>query len=310
MIKFEHSVFALPFAGAGALLAIRESAYHVPGLGAKLAWILVAMVSARSAAMAFNRLLDADIDARNPRTKMRHIPAGLLSKQFTWMFTAAAALVFLIAAIPAGLLSKQFTWMFTAAAALVFLIAAGMLNRMCLTLAPAALGVVFFYSFAKRFTTWSHLLLGFSLGIAPAAAWIALRGSLDPRILWLTLAVTLWTAGFDVIYSCQDYEFDGTAGLFSIPRRFGIRGALVIAKLLHGGMLASLAIVLLSFGLGPAAWTGIALVAILLVWEHSLVKPHDLSRVNAAFFTVNGYVSILFFLCWALDILIFRKPHQ
>jgi len=284
MIKFEHSVFALPFAGAGALLAIRESAYHVPGLGAKLAWILVAMVSARSAAMAFNRLLDADIDARNPRTKMRHIPAGLLSKQFTWMFTAAAALVFLIAA--------------------------RMLNRMCLTLAPAALGVVFFYSFAKRFTTWSHLLLGFSLGIAPAAAWIALRGSLDPRILWLTLAVTLWTAGFDVIYSCQDYEFDGTAGLFSIPRRFGIRGALVIAKLLHGGMLASLAIVLLSFGLGPAAWTGIALVAILLVWEHSLVKPHDLSRVNAAFFTVNGYVSILFFLCWALDILIFRKPHQ
>lgn len=283
MIKFEHSIFALPFAGAGALLAIRESAYHVPGLGAKLLWILVAMVAARSAAMAFNRLLDADIDARNPRTKMRHIPTGLLSKQFTWVFTAAATLIFLIAA--------------------------RMLNPMCLRLAPAALGVVFFYSFAKRFTTWSHLLLGFSLGIAPAAAWIALRGSLDPRILWLTLAVTLWTAGFDVIYSCQDYEFDASAGLFSVPRRFGIRGALVISKLLHGGMLASLAMVVLSFGLGPAAWAGIVLVAILLVWEHSLVKPHDLSRVNAAFFTVNGYVSILFFVCWALDILIFRNLH-
>lgn len=280
MIKFEHSVFALPFAGAGALLAVRDAGYHVPGLPSKLAWIVVAMVAARSAAMAFNRLLDADIDARNPRTKTRHIPAGLLSRQSTWVFTAVAAFVFIFAA--------------------------RMLNRMCLALAPAALGVLFFYSFTKRFTTWSHIILGLSLGIAPAAAWIALRGSLDPRIVWLTAAVTLWTAGFDVIYSCQDYEFDASAGLFSIPRRFGIRGALVISKLLHGGMLAALAFVALAFGLGPVAWAGIAIVAALLVWEHSLVKPHDLSRVNAAFFTVNGYVSILFFICWALDILIFR----
>lgn len=279
MIKFEHSVFALPFAGAGALLAVRDAGYNVAGLTYKLAWIVVAMVAARSAAMAFNRLLDADIDARNPRTKMRHIPTGLLSKQFTWVFTGIAAFVFIFAA--------------------------RMLNRTCFMLAPVALGVVFFYSFTKRFTTWSHIMLGLSLGIAPAAAWIALRDSLDPRIVWLTVAVTLWTAGFDVIYSCQDYEFDVSAGLFSIPRRFGIRGALIISKLFHGGMLASLALVALAFGLGPAAWAGIVIVAALLIWEHSLVRPHDLSRVNAAFFNVNGYVSILFFVSWGLDILIF-----
>jgi 4-hydroxybenzoate polyprenyltransferase len=280
MIRFEHSVFALPFAGTGALLAIRSAGYSVADLGWKLAWIVVAMVAARSAAMAFNRLLDAGIDARNPRTKARHLPAGLLTKGFAWGFTAASAFVFLLAA--------------------------RMLNPLCFALAPVALGVVFFYSFTKRFTTWSHLVLGFSLGIAPAAAWIALLGSLNPRILWLTAAVTLWTAGFDIIYSCQDYEFDVAEGLFSIPRRFGIGGALTVARLFHLGMLACLAVLVTAFGLGPAAWAGVAAVAALLGYEHSLVKPHDLSRVNAAFFTVNGYVSVLFFVFWAFDILFFR----
>ncbi len=280
MIKFEHSVFALPFAATGALLAIRDAGYGVQGLGWKLAWIVVAMVAARSAAMAFNRLLDAEIDARNPRTKMRHIPSGLLSKTFAWAFVGGASLAFLFAA--------------------------RMLNSLCFHLAPAALAVLFFYSFTKRFTSMSHLVLGFSLGIAPAAAWIALRGSLDPRILWLTAAVTLWTAGFDIIYSCQDYEFDVEEGLFSLPRRFGIAGALWIARAFHAGTLASMAALLVSFHLGPLAVAGFAVVAALLAHEHRLVKADDLSKVDAAFFTVNGYVSVLFFAFWAADILLRR----
>lgn len=280
MIKFEHSVFALPFAGAGALLAIRESGYAVEGLAWKLAWIVVAMVSARSTAMAFNRLLDAGIDARNPRTRMRHLPTGALSTTFAWCFMAASAFVFLFAARE--------------------------LNPLCFRLSPAALGVVLFYSFTKRFTSLSHLVLGFSLGIAPAAAWIAVRGSLDPRILWLTAAVTLWTAGFDIIYSCQDYEFDVEAGLFSYPRRFGVAGALWIARAFHVGMLVCLLMLAHTFRLGAVSLAGVGVVALLLAWEHRLVKADDLSRVDAAFFTVNGYVSVLFFAFWAADILLVR----
>lgn len=281
MIKFEHSVFALPFALTGALLAFREGGYDTRGLWAKLGWIVVAMVGARSAAMAFNRIVDADIDARNPRTRMRHLPAGLLSRGFAWGFVAASAAVFLLAAAE--------------------------LNRLCLLLAPLALAVVFFYSFTKRFTAWSHLVLGFSLGIAPAAAWIAVEGSLDPRILWLTAAVTFWTGGFDVIYACQDYEFDGTAALRSIPRRWGIAGALRFARVLHVLMIGCLAALVWSLHLGPLAVAGVAAVSALLIYEHRLVKPHDLSHVNAAFFTMNGYVSVLFFLFWAADIFI-RRP--
>lgn len=280
MIKFEHSVFALPFAGAGVLLAIRESRYTVPELAWKLGWILVAMVSARSAAMGFNRLLDAGIDARNPRTRMRHLPAGTLSPKFAWAFVGAATLIFLLAARA--------------------------LNPLCFKLAPVALGVVFFYSFTKRFTSLSHLVLGFSLGIAPTAAWIAVRGSLDPRILWLTAAVTLWAAGFDIIYSCQDYEFDVEAGLFSYPKRFGVAGSLWIARVFHLGMLACLFILAHVFQLGPVSLAGVAAVALLLLWEHRLVKADDLSRVDAAFFVANGYVSVLFFLFWAADILLVR----
>ena len=278
MIKFEHSVFALPFALTGALLAFREVGYQ--RAGAKILWIIVAMVGARSAAMAFNRLVDARIDARNPRTKMRHLPAGLLSRGFAWGFVTVSAVVFFVAA--------------------------GALNSLCLRLAPVALGVIFFYSFTKRFTSFSHLVLGFSLGISPAAAWIAVSGSLDLRILWLTGAVTFWTAGFDVIYACKDYEFDAAEALWSVPRRLGIGGALIVARGLHVLMVVCLLLLVYVLHLGALALAGVAAIVLLLAYEHSLVKAHDLSRLNAAFFTMNGYVSVLFFLFWAADILFLR----
>jgi len=281
MIKFEHSVFALPFAMTGALLAFRESGFNETGLWRKLLWIAVAMVGARSAAMAFNRLVDSDIDARNPRTRTRHIPAGILSRGFAWVFVVATSAVFFLAA-----------WA---------------LNPLCLRLAPLALAIVFFYSFTKRFTSFAHLVLGFSLGIAPAAAWIAVRGSLDPRILWLTAAVTFWTAGFDIIYSCQDYDFDCEEGLFSVPRFLGVGPALLLARILHLLMIGSLLMLVSALHLGALALAGVAAIVALLAYEHSLVKAHDLSRVNAAFFTMNGYVSVLFFVFWAADIF-FLKP--
>jgi 4-hydroxybenzoate polyprenyltransferase len=280
MIKFEHSVFALPFALTGALLAWREAAFQTDGLGWRLLWIVVAMVAARSAAMAFNRILDAQIDGRNHRTASRHLPAGLLSLKFAWGFTAVASFVFLEAA-------RQ-------------------LGPLCLLLAPLALSLLFFYSFSKRFTLFSHLILGFCLGIAPAASWIAMRGTLDLRILWLTAAVMFWTAGFDVIYACQDFEFDCAEGLCSIPRRFGIGGALLIARALHVAMILSLLALVASFHLGLLSLAGVTAVVALLIYEHGLVKPNDLSRVNAAFFTVNGYVSMLFFAFWAADILLHK----
>ncbi|MDQ6760727.1 MAG: putative 4-hydroxybenzoate polyprenyltransferase [Acidobacteriota bacterium] len=276
MIKFEHSIFALPFALTGAVLALREVDLPTPVVLQKLLWILVAMVGARSTAMAFNRILDAQIDGRNPRTSMRHIPAGQLTARFAWLFTFVSAAVLLIAARA--------------------------LNPLCFALAPVALVIVCFYSFTKRFTSLSHLVLGCSLGIAPTAAWIAITGSLDARILWLTAAVTFWTAGFDVIYSCQDYEFDVREGLFSLPQRYGIAGALWIARLFHLLMIGCLLALVWSFHLGWLSLAGIAAVVALLIYEHSLVRANDLSRVNAAFFTVNGYVSMLFFVFWAADI--------
>jgi 4-hydroxybenzoate polyprenyltransferase len=280
MIKFEHSVFALPFALTGALLAWRDSGFQIPALASRFTWIVVAMVGARSAAMAFNRILDAEIDARNCRTANRHLPAGLLSSGFAWGFTLASSFVFL--------------W------------AARQLGPLCFFLAPVALAILFFYSFSKRFTLWSHMILGFCLGMAPAAAWIAMRGTLDARILWLTAAVMFWTAGFDVVYACQDFEFDCAEGLCSVPRRFGVGGALRIARLLHGAMVICLVALVSSFHLGALSLLGVAAVVVLLIYEHGLVKPHDLSRVNAAFFTVNGYVSLLFFAFWAADILLHR----
>ena len=281
MIKFEHSVFALPFALTGALLAFRQTGFAYGQAAWKILWICVAMVGARSAAMAFNRLVDAPFDARNPRTRTRHLPAGLVTRAFAWSFVIASAAVTFVAA--------------------------GALNPLCLRLAPLALALVFFYSFTKRFTSFSHLVLGFCLGVAPAAAWIAVTGSLDLRILWLTAAVTFWTAGFDIIYSCQDYEFDTAEGLFSIPRQIGIAGALMVARGLHVLMVLCLLALVLTLHLGVLAMAGVAAICAVLIYEHSLVKPTDLSRVDAAFFTMNGYVSVLFFLFWAADIFL-RRP--
>ena len=284
MIRFEHSVFALPFALTGALLAFRESGTFVANGWWVLLWIVIAMVGARSAAMAFNRLVDAEIDGRNPRTKGRHLPAGLLSRNFCIGFTVASSLLFMFA-----------SWE---------------LNTFCFRLAPFALGVVLFYSYTKRFTHLSHLVLGFALGIAPAAAWIAVRGSLDPRILWLTAAVTFWTAGFDIIYSCQDFEFDSESQLFSIPRALGIAKALMVARALHVLMIFSLLTLVYQLQLGSLAVAGVAAVAALLIYEHTLVKAGDLSRVNAAFFTMNGWVSVLFFVFWAADIFVHNQKIQ
>lgn len=278
MIKFEHSVFALPFALAAAMLAIRESSTPPGEIAWKLAWIVVAMVAARSAAMTFNRIVDSKIDARNPRTRMRQLPAGGLSARFAQGFFLGACAAFMIAS--------------------------AMLNFLCLQLAPVALAVVLLYSYTKRFTVWCHLVLGVALGIAPPAAWIAISGALDWRIVWLTAAVATWTAGFDIIYACQDYEFDGTEGLFSLPRRFGIAGALWISRLLHVGMILCLLALWRSFAMGWTALAGVAAVAALLLYEHSLVKADDLSRVDAAFFTVNGYVSVLFLAFWAVGLLL------
>ena len=271
MIKFEHSVFALPFALIGALLAARATRNSWPTLR-QVFWIVIAMVAARSAAMTINRIVDLRYDKENPRTQQRALATGTLSVSFAWTFTLIAVAVFLIAA-----------WQ---------------LNSLALKLAPIALAILFFYSFTKRFTSWSHFFLGFALGISPAAAWIAVTGTLDPRILILCGAVTLWVGGFDVLYACQDVDYDQRAGLFSIPQRFGIANALLIARLMHFGVVALLAGLAASFALPWPAWVGIAVVAALLTYEHSLVKAHDLSRLDAAFFTVNGYISLLFLLFW------------
>ncbi len=270
MIKFEHSVFALPFALVGALLAARAGG-ALPTVR-QILWIVVAMVGARSAAMTLNRLADIEYDRRNPRTANRALPAGELSIGFAWMFTAVSSAVLVLAA-----------WQ---------------LNPLALKLSPVALAILFFYSYTKRFTAWSHFVLGFCLGISPAAAWIAIRGSLDWRMLILCAAVTLWVGGFDVLYACQDVEFDKAAGLFSIPRKLGISRALEIARGMHVVMVILLAWLAWSFHLAWPAWVGIGVVAALLAYEHSLLKPNDLSKMNAAFFTVNGYISLLFLLFW------------
>jgi 4-hydroxybenzoate polyprenyltransferase len=270
MIKFEHSIFALPFALVGALLAAR-AANSLPTLR-QILWIVVAMVGARSAAMTVNRIADMEYDRRNPRTSKRALPAGELSVGFAVMFTAVSAAALILAA-----------WQ---------------LNALALKLSPLALAILFFYSYTKRFTAWSHLVLGLCLGISPAAAWIAIRGSLDWRVLILCAAVTLWVGGFDVLYACQDVEFDTAAGLFSIPKRLGISKALEIARAMHVAMVLLLMGLAWSFHLVWPAWVGIAVVAALLSYEHSLLKPDDLSKMNAAFFTVNGYISLLFLLFW------------
>jgi 4-hydroxybenzoate polyprenyltransferase len=275
MIKWEHSIFALPFALCGAMLA----AGGLP-TAHQVAWIVVAMVAARSAAMAFNRLADASIDAANPRTSARALPAGQLTPVFVATFVVVSSLVFMVAAAE--------------------------LNRLALWLSPVALAVLLLYSYTKRFTRWSHLVLGFALGIAPSAAWIAVRGSLDPRILLLTAAVTFWVAGFDVLYACQDFDFDRASGLHSIPRYLGISRALWVARAFHVIMLLLLAAVLVAFGMGKLAIAGVAVVAVLLAYEHSMVSAGDLKKLNAAFFTMNGVLSVVFFVFVAGDLLLRR----
>jgi 4-hydroxybenzoate polyprenyltransferase len=275
MIKWEHSIFALPFALTGAVLA----ANGWPTLRT-LGLIVLCMVAARSAAMAFNRWADARLDAANPRTASRAIPAGHLSPAFVLAFTVIASAVFLLAA--------------------------ALLNRLTLELAPVALAVVLAYSYMKRLTRWSHLVLGLALGIAPSAAWIAVRGSYDPRALLLTAIVILWVGGFDILYACQDFEHDRRVGLFSVPAAFGLEGAFWIARSMHLGMVVLLFVLLHVFALGPIALVGMCLVVALLGYEHAIISPKNLTRMNAAFFTLNGIISLVFFLAIATDVF-YRK---
>jgi 4-hydroxybenzoate polyprenyltransferase len=255
----------------GALLAARGWP-----TGPQILWIVVAMIGARSAAMSFNRLIDRHIDACNPRTAQRALPAGLLSTQFVAGFALLAS------------------------ALLVF--AAYQLNPLAFRLSPVALAVLFVYSYTKRFTVFSHLVLGFCLGMAPAAAWIAIRGTLSPSILLLTAAVTLWTAGFDILYACQDVDFDRRTGLHSVPQRWGVARALQVSAAMHALMVLLLVALARAEQLGWISLLGVGVTAALLVYEHRLVKPFDLSRLNAAFFNINGWIGILLMLFWGVDI--------
>jgi len=264
MIKWEHSVFALPFALCGAVLAARG----VPALKT-LFWIVVCMVALRSAAMAFNRWADRNLDAENPRTAMRALPAGSLSAGFVVGFTILGVALFLLGA--------------------------AMLNRLTLELAPVCVVIVLGYSYMKRVTRWSHLMLGLALGIAPSAAWVAVRGSLDWRIAVLSALVLLWVGGFDILYACQDFEHDRRVGLNSVPQAFGLQRAFWIARAMHVGVVA-LALWLDSlFRLGGIGFAGSAVVAALLAYEHSIISPGDMRRMNAAFFLLNGIISVVFF---------------
>lgn len=270
MIKWEHSFLTLPFGLTGAVIA----AQGLPRFRVLL-WICVALVAARSAAMAFNRLADSQIDATNPRTRTRALPAGHLTQQFVVGFTLASSLLLIFAA-----------WR---------------LNPLAFYLSPIALAIVFGYSYTKRFTRWAHLFLGLAMGIAPAAAWVAVRGELDPKIFLLTGAVMFWGGGFDVLYSCQDYEHDIQENLHSVPRWFGIARALMIARFFHVIAFVFFLAVVFAFGLGMIALAGVILTGILLVYEHSLVHANDLSKLNAAFFTTNGLISVLLLCFVAAD---------
>lgn len=272
MVKIEHTIFALPFAFLGAFLAARG----LPDIE-QTGWILLAMVGARSAAMAHNRLVDLPFDARNPRTANRALPQKQLSKSFVFIFIVVSSAMFIFAA--------------------------SRLNPLSLKLSPLALGIVFFYSYTKRFSWLSHMFLGISLACAPIGAWIALKGSISLSPLILGLAVALWVAGLDIIYSCQDVDFDKREPLFSIPKRFGIRAALWTSATLHLFMIGILAYLFVREGIGIIGFTGLAVVSILLAYEHSLVRPKDLSRANTAFFTINGWISILLCVTTAIDII-------
>jgi 4-hydroxybenzoate polyprenyltransferase len=280
MIKIEHSIFALPFAMIGMMegsMAVSRTPW--PGWPA-FGWIVVAMVSCRSAAMAFNRIADRKIDALNPRTRMRALPAGLLRlSQVNAMFLVSCAL---------------------------FVLAAWSLNPLAFALSPVALGVTLLYSLTKRFTPLCHFVLGLSLGIAPAAAWIGITGFLDPKVLWLTAAVTFWTAGFDIIYALQDEEFDRQQGLRSLPQTLGKSRALTVSRVSHAVSVGCLLAGVAALQGSALFYVGVGLAAALLVYEQSLVRPNDLSRVNVAFFTLNGFVSLGLF-AFALADVLFRS---
>ncbi len=276
MIKFEHTLFALPFAFLGAVMA----ANGLPTWQQAL-WITLAMVGARSAAMTFNRIADREIDAQNPRTAHRELPSGKLSVEFAWVFLFVSIGIFLLAAYS--------------------------LNWLTFVLSPVALVSVLGYSYAKRFTAFAHLLLGWALAISPTAAWIAVRGAIDSEVpLLLSLFVLMWTAGFDVMYACQDYEFDKKSGLRSIPARFGIARSLWIARLFHFQAFIVLLLLYLVSGLGVVALIGVGAVALLLVYQHTLVKANDLSKMNAAFFTTNAFVSIILFASFGAAVFVAR----
>ncbi len=271
-VRFSHSVFALPFALTGALLASRG----VPVRWAQVAWIVVAMVAARSAAMGFNRLVDAAYDARNPRTAMREIPRGLISRP-------AAALFVVLSTV-------------------VFVAAAAQLGRVCLVLSPVALAIVFWYSLAKRYTPYTQAFLGLAMAVAPVGGWLAAGGAIDAIEPWLLgLAIGLWVGGFDVLYACQDVEFDRAHGLQSIPTRFGVPRSLAISRVMHVATVVVMAALGVVAGLGTIYFAGVALVALLLVYEQSLVSPTDLSQVKRAF-DLNGYVGILYLATTAMAV--------
>lgn len=282
MIKIEHTLFALPFAFLGATLAARDMG---PQTGAfwltKLLWITVAMVGARSAAMTFNRIADRELDAANPRTANRALPAGLLDRRFAWAFTVVAAALFVLAA--------------------------SQLNRLAFLLSPVALGSVLLYSYTKRFTALSHLFLGWCLAIAPSGAWIAIQGRLTVVPVLLSVSVMLWTAGFDILYACQDCEFDRRTGLHSIPQRFGVSKALWIARAIHALMFVSLALFFRAAHLGPLGLAGVVATGALLVYQHSIVRADDLSRLNAAFFTTNAFVSVILFVTMGGEVLLLGR---
>ncbi|MFP5264856.1 MAG: UbiA-like polyprenyltransferase [Blastocatellia bacterium] len=279
MIKIEHTLFALPFAFLGATLAAQTMPPQPPRFWiSRLMWIIVAMVGARSAAMTFNRIADRDIDAANPRTAARAIPARVLDLRFAWAFTVISAALFLLAA--------------------------SRLNHLTMILSPVALGSVFIYSYTKRFTFLSHLVLGWCLGLAPAGAWIAIRGDLTLVGVLLSVTVMLWTAGFDILYACQDYEFDRRAGLHSIPQRFGIKKALWAARGMHALMFAALVWLFFAVPLEYVGCAGVLATGALLVYQHSIIKAGDLSRLNAAFFTTNAFVSAILFVTFAIDVFV------
>ena len=272
MIKFEHTIFALPFALMGAVMAARGWPE-----GGTLFWIILAMAGARSSAMAFNRLVDREIDRRNPRTASRALPVGILTTVQVWIFVGATTAVFFVAA-----------WQ---------------LNTLALALSPLALAIIWGYSYTKRFTDYSHLFLGLAIGIAPSAAWVAVTGALDLAPLALTVAVMFWVAGFDVIYSLQDIDFDRKSGLHSLPARLGVRGALWVSASMHAATILCLLLTRAWYPVGGWYFAGVAGVALLLAYEHSLVTPEDLSKVNAAFFTVNGFISMGLLGCVVADVL-------